>query len=505
MGYSYVALQEAVLFTNYPEIYWNTGCLCSEVGTDPEEDFKDLIDKGYIKRSILTTINEEALEEEFYSSLGEEINSMSAAEIEEAKAEFMEEYLSENKTKAKVIKRGKIAKAISEFQQTVNIEYCDINTSGFGFKPNPASNSITCGMKIVAKIGDKLIEEIIHNRPYVSLDDFLGKVKISKDRVVNLIKANCFRNIENRSSMQLLIDYVISVSDTKKKLTMQNAPMLIKYGLLEDNSVKNEVKLFNWMKYIRKQKEGASYYNLDKIAYNYYVNNFDDNSVEVNGKILIDKAKIENIYKKRVETLKNYIKTNEKVLLEKLNKKLFEEQWEKYKMDSESQGEMQSTRVYIGEHELNNYHFVPETTPLDEIEPEKIVGNFFIKGKFFPKYEIYTIVGTVINKDKLKNAITLLTPQGPIDVKVWKNTFALYDQKVVDFKDGKKVLIQDSFFEIGTHLMVTGVLKGTTFVPKKYKGTPVKEVIMKINLLDKGECANYEYEQKLNLNQAEEN
>ena len=105
----------------------------------------------------------------------------------------------------------------------------------------------------------------------------------------------------------------------------------------------------------------------------------------------------------------------------------------------------------------------------------------------------------------MKNAITLLTPQGPIDVKVWKNTFALYDQKVVDFKDGKKVLIQDSFFEIGTHLMVTGVLKGTTFVPKKYKGTPVKEVIMKINLLDKGECANYEYEQKLNLNQAEEN
>ena len=50
---------------------------------------------------------------------------------------------------------------------------------------------------------------------------------------------------------------------------------------------------------------------------------------------------------------------------------------------------------------------------------------------------------------------------------------------------------QDSFFEKGVNLIITGIQRGVTFIPKVYKNTGYQS-IMKINLDDNGDLVNLE-------------
>lgn len=471
-------MQEAVLYNHYPHVYWNAAVLSSEAGSDPEEDFKDLIAKGYMKPSIFKQKQEEELRNEFINDFQEEIEPDM---IEEAFQEYLEDYLEDEEKKAVAVDRGKIATAMAALGGTIHIIPPDINNSGFGFKPIAAKNGIACGLKTVSKIGDKLINEIIEKRPYNSLNDFLQKVKISKDRVIMLILSGAFDYISEQDRLTLLKDYVYSVSDLKKKLTLQNLQMLIKYNLI-DPQFDNEIRLANWIKYVRKMKYDDEYFVLDNRAYGYYLNNFDDDSKLIDSKRVVKRDKIEKYYKINIEKVKNYIKENEGTLLSKLNQILFLEQWSKYGVNSLAEGEMKSMRTYLVEHPLANVETNLHISDLEELEKREMDKPFIIKGKVIPKPKVHHILGTVINKNKLKNMITVLTPQGPIDVKVWKQTFAYYDKKIVDFVNNEKVVKQNSFFEIGTYLLLTGALQGENFILKKYKDTPVDEVIMKATL-----------------------
>jgi len=156
-------------------------------------------------------------------------------------------------------------------------------------------------------------------------------------------------------------------------------------------------------------------------------------------------------------------------------------------MDNRAQGEMQSMRMYVHEHELADVSLPYPITPIDQIPEEEPDGHFFIDGKFIPRYVIRHIVGTVIDKNKTKNKITVLTPEGPVEVKIWKNMFSIYDQTLTDTSTTEKIIIQDSFFEIGTHLMLTGMKRGNGFSLKKYKNTRVDDTILKINLVQDGD------------------
>lgn len=453
-AYSIIAMQQSNLYTYFPSIYWNTACLTIDAGANQEEDLVDLIKKGYIKPSIGTL---EEMEED-------------------------EEGTKEIETKA--IDRGKIAAAIGEFQKTMTIVPPDINESGFGFMPDKKHNVITCGLKIVSKIGDQLIYNIIFNRPYVSVDDFIDRVQISKDRMVNLIKANVFRNIDNRDSMTLLRDFVRERSDLKKRLTLQNVQMLISYNLLPAE-LTPQIKVYNWIKYIRKSRI-QSFYKLDERALSFYENNLDVSKLVYKNDgeymTLVDSHYVDKFYEGQMAKVKAYIAANQTELLEKLNHELFMEEWNKYKMDNPAQGEMQSMRMYVEEHELADISLPYEISDFAIMPEAESDGNFFIEGKVIPRYIIRHIVGTVIDKSKLKHKITVLTPSGPADVKIWKNQFAQYDQTLTDTNASEKTILQDSFFEVGTHLMLTGIKRGNTFVLKKYRNTKVDDVIMKINI-----------------------
>ena len=481
-GYSYIAMQEAVLYNAFPHVYWNAAVLSSEAGSDTEEDFKDLIKKGYMKKSVFKRQQEEQLRKEFMEEFVDEIEP---DELEASFKEYLLEYQENEDKKVVAVNRGKIAKAVSSFKNSINIIAPDINESGYGFKPNAKENAISCGMKVIGKIGDKLLENIISLRPYSSLQDFISRVKISKDRVSLLILAGAFDHIEHKDRLELLSDYVHYVSNPKKKLTLSNTQMLLERDLL-DKSLSEEIKVFNWMKYIRKTKYDNDYFVLDDRAYAFYENNLDDDKsyITSNGKRIAPKSQIETFYKHKMEKVRSFIVNNQEELLEKLNNCLFEEEWQKYGVNNIAEGEMKSMRFYIHEHPLAHVETALTISSLSEVELREMDKPFMIKGKVVPKYILHHIVGTVINKDKMKNIITLLTPDGPVDIKVWKNSFAYYDKKLVKIEGNEKIVVQPSFFEIGTYLLATGALNGENFILKKYKNTPVDDVLLRLELQD---------------------
>ena len=99
-------------------------------------------------------------------------------------------------------------------------------------------------------------------------------------------------------------------------------------------------------------------------------------------------------------------------------------------------------------------------------------------------YTLHKIVGTVIDKDKQHNTVTLLTPTGVVTVKVYKNQFAIYDKQLSQRgEDGKKHVIEKSWFSRGTKLMVQGIRRENNFIPKKRKNS-VFPVIAKITSIN---------------------
>ena len=56
----------------------------------------------------------------------------------------------------------------------------DINKSTFTFSPDVENSIIRFGMNGITKVGQDIVKQIIENRPYTSIPDFLSKVKINK-------------------------------------------------------------------------------------------------------------------------------------------------------------------------------------------------------------------------------------------------------------------------------------------------------------------------------------
>lgn len=79
---------------------------------------------------------------------------------------------------------------------------------------------------------------------------------------------------------------------------------------------------------------------------------------------------------------------------------------------------------------------------IQHIPNDEVIGTFNIKGKIFPKYNIRHIIGTVLDSDKMKHLVTFSTPEGVIQVKVYRNQYAKYDQVISHTdEDGKKLLM----------------------------------------------------------------
>lgn len=461
--YSFIGIQTLVVATQFPIIYWNTACLI--VNSQSIEEPED--------------------EEEITETCIEELDDSSEEEEEEDSEEEITS--KKEKKKQKTVNYGKIAIAIGKMEQGgIYISPPDINSSGFTFSPDEKNNIIRYGLRGITKVGEDIVKSIIENRPYSSIDDFLSKVKINKPQMINLIKAGAFDEFGKRED--LMRYYVSEISDTKKRITLQNMKMLIDFGLIPDE-YDLQRRVFNFNKYLKKMKIGTQYYGLDNIAMNFYEKNFDVDFLEpydTESGFAILQTKWDKIYKAQMDIIRPFIKDNNQLLLNEVNNRLMSDVWNKYCLGSISKWEMDSVSCYFHQHELQdvNYRLCGFSNFFELSEQPEIDRIIEIKGKKIPLFKIHRICGTVLDRDKSKKMVTVLTREGVVNVRVFGEVFSYYDKQISERgADGKKHVIEKSTFSRGNKIIITGIRRENEFVMKKYKNTPYHgiELITKIN------------------------
>ena len=139
-------------------------------------------------------------------------------------------------------------------------------------------------------------------------------------------------------------------------------------------------------------------------------------------------------------------------------------------------------------------NFLIDDSVLNDIVEGAIDGFFLIKGKQIPKMKLYTLAGTVIDRDKVKGLVTMQTPDGVVNIKCYKDLYAIYAQTISEVdENGNKEIEEESFFEKGVHLLVTGIQRGSTFIPKVYKNLNRRSIV-RIILDEEGHF--FEFEEK---------
>jgi len=429
-GYTIVALQEMNLYNFYPSIYWNAACLIVNSGSDESNDNN----KG--------------------------------------------------------TNYGKVATAIGNMQsQGVNILPPDVNKSKFGFSVDTSCNSIIFGLKGISNIGDEVAFEIIKNKPYTSLYDFIEKSNISsKVATINLIKGGCFDSLENKDRVEIMKDYLQYLAQKenpqKESLNMQNLDKIKELDILsEEDRIYVRYYKFNKhvldKKFFIEKKGSKNYYIAKDVSFPFFEEHYKpylkedvDYIYDVDG-IIFCKSSYDKIYKKYLNEFSNKL-NNEYV--NKYNEAQYngfiQENWDKYCKGTVSTWEMDALSFYYHEHELinvdkekyniNNFFDIPEQ-PIIE-------GEFKRKGKTFPKYRLFKIVGTVLDKDKNKHTVSLLTTDGVVNIKFYAGQYIHYAKNLskINEETGKKNTLEKAWFERGNLLMVAGIRRESRFIPKKY-------------------------------------
>lgn len=300
-----------------------------------------------------------------------------------------------------------------------------------------------------------------------------------------LIKSGAFDSLYP-DRMKLLKQYIGMIAGTKNNLTLANIPALIKYHVLPDEA-DEYIELYQYNKFLRKHldKDTGIIWFPDK-ALEYYCKHFDVDLLASSDEIGVKDW--EKQYKKSIAPLTEYIKDNKDELLDELNEKIVEEQLEVKVNGNISHCEMEAMSFYYHPHELSQINCEEydvesfEDLPTD---PEVAIIIHGKEGQEIPIYRLTHIIGTVIDKNKIKNSIALLTPTGVVNVKIWKNQYAKYDKQIsITGEDGKKKVMERSWFKRGTLLYLQGIRRDNNFIPKAYKNSKHKIPIMKITKVD---------------------
>ena len=482
LAYSLIALQEMNLAYHYPIMFWNCACLISDAGgNDDDEEDEEAIEELKHEEVYYNEM------EEFNDEEDEAEDSYEEEDCDGYPAEVIKTSEGRKKKKVKSTNYGKIATAIGRIKMTgVEVAPPDINQSTFTFSPDIEHNTIRYGLSGITRIGNDLVNEIIGGRPYSGINDFLNRIKVNKTQMINLIKSGAFDSFGNR--MTIMQNYVNEISGAKKRITLQNMKMLIDFGLIPDE-YDLERRVYNFNKYLKKMKMG-DYYGLDNIAFNFYSNRFDIDlctpSDDTDSGFKIKQVKWDAIYQKYMDRIRPYVQKHNKELLDAINKKLTQDTWDKYCKGTISHWEMESISCYLHEHELANldYKKYGFTEFYDIDETPEIERYIPIKGKMIPIFRLYRIVGTVLDRDKAKKTVTLLTRDGVVTVKIYGGVFAQYDKQLSE-KDatGHKHVIEKSMFSRGNIIIVCGLRDGENeFRAKKYSKTPYHTVEQIVNI-----------------------
>ena len=476
LAYSLIGLQEMNLAFRFPIMFWNCACLISDAGGD-EENEADLGGSEEVEVDGTDSGSTYEMAEGFvdFGNEGSDDDDDAGEDDEEDADTTSTTSPGKTKKKVKATNYGKIATAIGKIKQSgVDVAPPDINRSTYTFSPDVDNNTIRYGLSGVTKVGEELVRTIMEGRPYKSLRDFLDRIRISKPQMVNLIKSGAFDCFGNRE--QIMREYIDSVSDTKKRITLQNMKMLIDFGLIPDD-YDLQRRVYNFNKYVKKFKNG-NFYDFDNIAFEFFSNHFhvDDlvPSADSESGLKILQTRWDEIYQRQMDKVRPWVKSHAEELLVQVNDRLTRDVWDKYCLGTMSKWEMDSVSFYSHEHELKNvdldyYGFsdffdLPEEPEIDRVIP--------IKGKMVPILRLHRIIGTVLDRDKAKKTVTLLTTRGVVTVKIFGAVFSNYDKQISERgADGKKHVIRKSEFARGNKIIVSGVRDGDSFRAKKYSKT----------------------------------
>jgi len=453
LAYSFIGVQTIYLATNWNPIYWNTACLIvNSASLENEEDDDD-----------------------------------------------------DGNTKDKSTDYSKLAKAIGDItSRRIKVSLIDINKSGFSFEPDELNNEILFGLKGVNKIGGPVIDKIIGGRPYKGIIDFMNRCPLNKTQMISLIKSGAFDKIDNKWASEIceknpryaIMAYYISIiSEPKKRLTLQNFNGLLEKKLIPNNLI-YEQRTFAFNKYLKTRKY-KEYYLLNNVSdLQFYEDLYDAEELEIiNGIPCVKQKSWDRIYKNIMDTAKEWLKDNQKEILDQYNNLLFNEMWIKYASGNISAWEMESLCFYYHEHELANidkhkYGIVNFSTL--SYEPE--VDYFFKRaGRDIPIFKLYKIAGTIISKNNTKASVAILTTDGVVNVKFTKEYYAMYNRQISEVQaDGSKRVLEKGWFSRGTKIMVTGYRREDTFVAKTYKATPTHQLYRIVNINNKNMTLEHE-------------
>lgn len=452
LAYSFIGAQTLYLATHWNPIYWDAACL--------------VVNSGSLEDEPLEITEEDIYEPEDYENY------------------TYEDYPDKSGKTRKSISTdyGKIAKALGEIISAgINISLVDINKSDFGFKPDVNNNQILFGMKALLNVNDELVNDIIANRPYTSPKDFYIRVKPKKQAMISLIKAGAFDNMIDR---RLCMGWFIwEVCDKKNRLTLQNMPTLIKRNMLPLDTEERQLafRVYEFNRFLKaccidKNVGKSTYFINDNVSTRVYDFLTDIDALyliqeNLDGEIIIVASQWDKLYQKYMDVFRNWLTTDGDKVLQQLNDDIFKEEFSKYADGSLSKWEMEVLCFYYHTHELANVNF-PKYGLADffNLPEEPVIERTFTKGKkVINMFKLSKIAGTCIAKNKTKSTVTLLTTTGVVNVKFRKEYFALFDKQISEKgEDGKKHVVEKSWFNRGSMIVVQGIRSGDDFIAKKY-------------------------------------
>jgi len=444
MPYSAIALQEMNLYNTYNPIYWNTAVL---------------------------TVNASASDES-----GNNKNT---------------DY-------------GKMAKAIGDMKSRgAVVEFPNINTSKLAFTPDTKDNSILFGLKAINGIGDGVAVNILENRPYTSLNNFIEKAtEVKKTAIIKLIKSGAFDLLENLPREQIMKNFLVSINtkESATKVTFATIDNLLFLDLIPDWA-KPMLKIYYFHKHINNKKY---FFNKAKNKNRYYLPKdsktmdfFNSNLIHlldedvdyeyVDDYIVYTVSNVKKAVDIEIEPLTKWLYSD--TLREKYNSLssdlYFKEDWDKYCKGSISTWEMDSLCYYYHEHELTHLNKeLYEIVDFNKLpETPEAFETYWKAGREFRKFQLYRIAGTVLDREKNKHTLSLLTDTGVVKVKFYQGVFTNYDKQISRYDDetGKNEIIEKSWFGRGNMLFIVGYRRDDQFIPRTYVSSIYQHTVMKIN------------------------
>lgn len=384
------------------------------------------------------------------------------------------------------INYGKIAQSIYKAKNNGVMVYPpDVNEAKLSFSVSADKEKILYGLSGISGINNDIANQIIANRPYDSFEDFLDKNMykgslITATKIKTLIFGGCF-DCFNPDRVKIMKKYIAHETPAIESLTMANMSSIKGCGV---SIPKEIVAPYNFYKYATAKErlygahptaKSKKLYWLDEKGKAYFTKNLMpqlkedvDYWYEDDKLIVVDKS-IEKSLKVSLDRLKGYI--NDPSFLKEYRRAIMRQKYMDFIDGNESVEHWSFTALsyYSHNHELYNLDYDKYLlTKFCKLPEEPNFVEMSTRGRTWRRYEINAICGTVLDVNKNKHIVTILTPEDDVvNCKFNAEHFAYYTRQITDGEYTEK-----PWLKRGNLVILTGYRRGENeFAVKRYKNT----------------------------------